>query len=252
MRKTALLFVWLGAACTDVSSPGTGTLPVVVSFLEAGKLATVSVTEFVPLGDTAGTIIRGATGRIMAGSSEYPLVQTGEQYTTLHPVAFRAGDTLRLQLWVNGTEISGHTVAPAAPQAVALSDSILRVDGAAANPFAGALRATWAREAGALYWTRIRPVPGHTTDIPGRTGRSGGSTDRPSSDTTLLIPHLAVAHYGRHVLTVYAVRREMLDLFGNGSAPGSYGPRGNLTNAIGIFTALAGDSVFFRAAPANQ
>ncbi|RNC79723.1 MAG: DUF4249 family protein [Balneola sp.] len=69
----------------------------------------------------------------------------------------------------------------------------------------------------------------------------------PSTDPSFEIVGFSLATYGLHIIKVYRVNEEYVDLFEAETQDSRdlNEPPSNIKNALGVFTAFAGDSVFF-------
>lgn len=212
--------------------------------------------------------IDNATVSISIGQELTPLdfdITTGKYTEPTGKLIVEVGQTYNLEVTVDGLTASANTVVPERPTGLELTDSVLTIPTLVLNftlrdqiqdLFENeVISLTWDPVAGRSYFVVIETQeseldPILPEEIPAQSVellQSFRFISAPSTASSFDIIGIALETYGRHVAKVYSVNQEYVDLF-NSSTQDSRDlnePPSNITNALGIFSAFAVDSLEF-------
>ena len=244
---------------------------VIEAFLYAGEpVWDIKVKEIVPLEslDTIDLPITDAIVTLQKGSSTYSLEfnpQTGKYQYNAGDLEVRTGDKFNLSVIVNDREATSQTIIPSLPENVNLSDNKVIIPtltlsfGLRDQIFElfneARISLNWQNTDGESYYVAIDKrvididpiLPEQIPDEAKELISSFRFISEPSQDSSFDIIGVSLETYGLHVAKVYRVNPEYEDLFNNleQDSRDLNEPPSNIVNALGIFTAFAGDSVFF-------
>ena len=273
MKATYLFFLCLMLtllACDELEQPPTNKF-VVEAFITADQaISDIKIKESSDLiADTLLDVpISDATVRLISGNENVLLSfnsNSGKYFLDGRDFDITSGQTYELLIEANGVNATATTVVPEPPTGLQLSGTVLTIPPLAFN---FGLRAqiqqlfseeritfSWASTPGGAYFVVIETLeaeldPILPPQIPEQSQELLGSfrfISAPSEDNSFEIIGIALETYGRHVARVYRVNQEYVDLFNSATQDSRdlNEPPTNLTNALGIFTAFAVDSLEF-------
>lgn len=212
--------------------------------------------------------IDNATVSISIGQELTPLdfdIATGKYVEPTGRFIVESGQTYHLEVTVDGLTATAITEVPERPTGLELSDSVLTIPTLVLSftlrdqiqdLFENeVITLTWDPVADRSYFVVIETqeseldpilpeqIPPQSVELL----QSFRFISAPSTATSFNIIGIALETYGRHVAKVYSVNQEYVDLF-NSSTQDSRDlnePPSNITNALGIFSAFAVDSLEF-------
>ena len=271
MRTTRLLISLATAgalvACSDsVPLISEADDIVVQAYLYAGEpLDDVRVTATIPIdSDTTGAPpINDASILVTVAGTAYELVPSagdsgyyhypGEDFVAL------PGDAATLHVASGEVLASAETVVPAPPTGIAISDTLLGVAeiagmGPSALEDMDEIEVTWTNEGDNLHFVVIECLEENPEPVvdDGMVFFKGGVrrfVSQPTTAEQYRIRGLQLTYIGRHKAILYRVNQEYADLY-VGREQDSRDlnePLTNIENGLGVFSAFAGDSVFFHA-----
>ena len=274
MRNSCLILLvslmMLGIAC-DEETMNTSDNYVIEAFIVANEsIDNVTIKGILPLERVVpqDESITDAQVRIIHDNEEADLEfdQVSRKYVNPEgDFAVNVGGIYRLEVNVDGREATAETVVPNPPTGVTLSDTEIIIPQLTVNPQLGdQIRALFDEARLTFSWDAI---PGQSffvvierkedqldpilpEQIPVNTRQLIGEfrfISEPSDDNSFEIIGVALETYGLHVAKVFTVNQEYIDLFENleQDSRDLNEPPSNISNALGIFTAFAVDSVEF-------
>jgi len=244
---------------------------VIEAFLYAGEpVRDVRVKEIADLEgtDTTEVPIQDAIVTLTEGSNSYSLeynMGTGKYEYNGNDLEIRTGDEFNLSVIVNEREATGQTIVPSRPENVNLSDNKVIIPtlvlslGLRDQIFElfneARISVNWKNTDEESFYVAIDKrvqdidpiLPELIPDDARELITSFRFISEPSQDSSFDIVGVSLETYGLHVAKVYRVNPEYEDLFNNleQDSRDLNEPPSNIVNALGIFTAFAGDSVFF-------
>lgn len=263
----AMLPVLFVSACTDQSPlvPETD-LVVMQAYLFAGQSVTeIRLTSQLPLGsnDSLAPAISDASVYLTRNDTRYALEPTPDREGYYHypgtDLAVNPGDEFLLEVDYYGRVASANTTVPEAPVAVSASPSQLEVTSFSMGGGGGwwergdtsqaAVEVTWSNPDGESFYvtmenTEVDPEAIVDFDIDIPFSRPQRFVSIPVNNSEYRITRGSVTHFGRHVVRVYHVNREYVDLYlsRNQDTRELNEPLTNVDNGLGIFTAFNSDS----------
>lgn len=253
--------------CTDETVLESEYNSVVVSaFLYAGEpVNDVSITSSLLLGsqDTLAPPISDANVVIIKDGIEYALPADPERegyYKYIgEDLIVKSEDIFQIKINYSGENISGETVVPMKPENVTISDAVLELPNmvnfdprtGGFNPEDYQLVVNWDNPDGSLYYVVLDNL--EEDPEPVSSSRFGGKFRRfisaPAPTSQYVINMSAVTHMGDHMAIVYKVNREYADLYESREQDSRNlnEPLTNIENGLGVFSAFASDTVYFKA-----
>lgn len=191
--------------------------------------------------------------------------RTGKYFLDGEDFNINSNDSYSIIIEANGTEATASTVVPEAPTGLELSRGALIIPTLTLNfGLRQQIQELFNEEVITLTWTAIpersyfvviehleeeldpillQEIPEESLELIG----SFRFISAPSEIASFDIIGIALETYGRHVAKVYTVNQEYVDLFNSATQDSRdlNEPPSNVSNALGIFTAFAVDSVEF-------
>jgi len=233
-------------------------IPVIQAFLVPGESPEVTITRIIPYaaeeGDTVAIPLSGLEVMLVVHGLDYTLKEdsAGSGIYRLAEGAslIRPGDTVEFQTDYKGTVITSSTLVPTAPASLKMSAETLYYS--SGNPSswlsAGEIVLTWDNPEEDFYYitienieTTLTPLNTMAADMP----KFGSSP--PSKGNQFRIGMRNITYFGTHRVIIYHVNPEFAELFDNPgmSTVALTEPPSNISNGLGIFTALNPDTLFF-------
>lgn len=235
---------------------------VVQAFLFTGEpVSQVSVMGVLPIDADSTAVpepITDASIRLTRDGVQYELVPTNEKPGFYHDpsgtLPVEVGDHFQLEVTWRGQVATAETVVPETPTGLVLSSDSLEPPepgSGPGGPFSSGIVARWGNPETELHYVVVDNVEADPEPVP-----SSGIISR-VAPRIILPPTLAdssfvnarnLTHLGRHRVSLYRVNREYADLY-RGLRQDSRDlnePPSNIDGALGVFSAFASDSAFFR------
>lgn len=236
---------------------------VVQAFLFAGEPVTqVTVTEVLPIDADSGAVpepINDASIRLIRRGVPYPLVSTDGSPGSYHypgsDLAVEVGDHFELEVRWRDQIATAETVVPPPPIGLELSDESLNAPSFGGGPGGGfssdRLVARWSNPDDELHYVVVEnvatdPEPVRDADAPTSFARRIILPPTPADSS--FVSARSLTHFGKHRVTLYRVNDEYADLY-RGLRQDSRDlnePPSNIVGGLGVFSAFASDSAFFR------
>jgi hypothetical protein len=225
--------------------PQSDTLRVSVRFMIAYS-ASEDDTVQLPVSNIPVYLIHGSDSLLMVENPE----ESGNYFLSSSLLNLQPKDTLRLFGVYEETVFRSETVIPDGIQLLAISSSNLyyTVGDPRSMLSSSGLTVSWENTASDFYYVVVEntetdpePLNEMVADMPVM------SFAMPSQADQFVISMRNIRYFGNHRVVVYHVNPEYADLFDNGELTSNAitRPPGNVDNAMGIFTALTSDTVFF-------
>jgi hypothetical protein len=225
--------------------PQSDTLSVSVRFMIAYS-ASEDDTVQLPVSNIPVYLIHGSDSLLMAENQKEP----GNYILTSGSLNLQPGDTIRLFGVYGETLFRSSTVIPEEIESLAISSSSLyyTVGDPRSMLSSAGLTVSWDNKASDFYYVVVEntetdpePLNEMVADMPVM------SFAMPSQADQFVISMRNIRYFGDHRVVIYHVNPEYADLFDNGELTSNAitRPPGNVDNAMGIFTALTTDTVFF-------
>ena len=266
----ALAGMAVAAACDDTPVLPDTELLVVRAYLFAGQaVEDVQLTLAVPLSAEDQTIppVTDAVVTLRRDGTAYALVPNpglaGFYQYLGDDLTVEPGDVFDLEISFQGGSVTATTTVPSPPAGVALSSDVLEVQqggfggggrGGGGGGFQpGALTVRWDNPGGGLFYAAVDNIeesPVAFGQGPGNfPGRPTRFTSAPTAADSLPILQFSLTHFGMHRVLLFQVNQEYADLFlGRIQDTRDLNePPSNITGGLGVFSAFAADSAFFRA-----
>ena len=270
--KTLYLLICLAgiAACDELEQPTSNPF-VVEAFLTADQQVNdIKIKAAGDLNDEEipDLPIDDATIRLMSETDDVLLTYdegTGKYFLDGEDFNINSNDSYSIVIEANGAQATASTTVPEVPTGLELSENTLTIPTLALN-FGlrqqsrdlfneEVITLTWTAVPGRSYFVVIEHLeenldPILPQEIPEESLELLGSfrfISAPSEVASFDIIGIALETYGRHVAKVYMVNQEYVDLFNSATQDSRdlNEPPSNVTNALGIFTAFAVDSLEF-------
>ena len=262
------LFILLG--CEELEQPATNQF-VVEAFITAGEpINNIKIKESASLdAEVLEDIpIADATIRLFSGSSEVTLdynTSTSKYFLGEGDFNIEIGGEYSIQIDLGDVSATAETIVPEQPTGLTLSDTVLVVPTLRLSPsLREQFETLFEEERSTLIWDG---VPGRSyyvvietqeeeieqilpSEIPQESLDLIASfrfISEPSEETSFDIIAVALETYGKHVAKVYTVNEEYAELFNSATQDSRdlNEPPSNVTNALGIFSSFAVDSIEF-------
>jgi len=259
------------SACTDESPlVPDDSLVMLRAYLFAGQPVTeIRLTAALPLGseDSTAPTIDDAQVTLTKDGGRYLLEPTSGRPGFYHyagsDLVVETGDEFGIEVAYYGKLATATTTVPPAPVQIGANPEELVVEPLGSGGFGfgrgfmddtTAIQVTWQNDDGGSYYVALEnvetdpePIDDFSDDFPG-----GGQFERvrfvsiPVSNEEYRITGRSVTYYGRHLVTVYRVNPEYVDLFltRNQDSRDLNEPLTNVAGGLGIFTAFNSDSTF--------
>jgi hypothetical protein len=237
---------------------------VISAFLYADEqVDNIQITSTLSLGseDTLAPPINNANVVLIKEEIRYPLEQTMEKpgyYTYLeNDLQVLSGDEFRIEVQYNDDLAFGETTVPDKPQNVSISSTFLGIPeitlfdirSGTINIDDYTLLISWDNDDGALYYVAVDNLDADPQlifeDLPAGGPKRFISSPAPTSEYKINL--FTITHFGNHRAIVYKVNREYADLYESREQDSRNlnEPLTNITNALGVFSAFASDTVYF-------
>jgi hypothetical protein len=254
-----ILAVLFNASCEQVENiQKVADIPVIQAFLVPGKSPVIKITRIIPYsaeeGDTLATPIPDLEVFLMVRGVEYILPEdssgSGSYQLAAGDNIVSPGDTIELHTNYKGTLVAATTVVPSALASLTMSTNILYYT--SGNPSTwlsgGEIELTWDNPNEDYYYVTVQNMetdPTPLNDMALNMPRFGSSP--PSTGNQFRIGMRNVTYFGTHQVIIYHVNHEFAELFDN---PGMSSvtltePPTNISNGLGIFTAMNPDTLYF-------
>jgi len=225
--------------------PQSDTLSVSVRFMIAYS-ASEDDTLQLPVSNIPVYLIHGTDSLLMRENPNEP----GDYFLSSGSVSLGPKDTIRLYGVYEETVFRSSTIIPEGIQSLAISNNSLyyTVSDPRSMLEAGNITVSWDNSASDYYYVIVENTETDpeslnemVADMPMM------SFAFPSQADEFVISMRNIRYFGRHRVVVYHVNPEFADLFDNGELTSNTitQPPGNVENAMGIFTALTTDTVYF-------
>lgn len=225
--------------------PQSDTLSVSVRFMIVYS-ASEDDTVQLPVNNIPVYLIHGTDSLLMPENPDQP----GSYILHSGSMSLQPKDTIGLYGVYEQTIFRSSTVIPDGVQSLAISATSLyyTVSDPRSMLSAGELTISWDNSASDFYYVIVEnteddpePLNEMLADMPMM------SFAYPSQADQFAISMRNIRYFGKHRVVVYHVNPEFADLFDNGELTSNAitQPPGNVENAMGIFTALTSDTVFF-------
>lgn len=262
------LFLGIGGCSADqVFAPPDPDSFVVQAFLFAGEpVSHVTVTGVLPVDADSTAVpepITDASVWLTREDVRFELVPTEGQAGSYHDatgaVSVEPGDHFRLEVRWREQVATAETVVPLPPTGLALSADSLAAPsteggpgGGFGDPFSAAsVVARWSNPGTELHYVVVDNVESDPEPVP-----SSGLVSRvapriilpPTPSDSSYVSARSLTHLGLHRVRLYRVNGEYADLY-RGLQQDSRDlnePPSNIDGALGVFSAFASDSAFFR------
>jgi hypothetical protein len=237
---------------------------VISAFLYADEpIENIQVTTTLPLEseDTLAPPIINAEVVLIKNGTRYSLVQTLEKPGFYNypenDLQVLSGDEFRIEVSYNDDLAYGETSVPDKPQNVSISSAFLGIPeitifdvrSGTINIDDYTLLISWDNNDGTLYYVVVEnlemdPAP-IFEDLPAGNPKRFISSPAPTSEYKINL--FTVTHFGSHRAIVYKVNQEYADLYESREQDSRNlnEPLTNITNALGVFSAFASDTVYF-------
>ena len=268
ITSLSLTIVLMGfIACTEETTLESEYSSIVVSaFLYEGEpVNDVSITSTLPLGsqDTLAPPVSDANVVIIKGEAEFALSPDPERAGFYNYIGddliVDSEDVFKIRITYSGEQLSGETIVPLKPENVTISDVVLELPDmnnfdprtGGFNPDDYQLVVSWDNPDGSLYYVVLDNL--EEDPEPVSSSRFGGKFSRfisaPAPTSQYVINMSAVTHMGDHMAIVYKVNREYADLYESREQDSRNlnEPLTNIENGLGVFSAFASDTVYFKA-----
>ncbi len=225
--------------------PKSDTLSVSVRFMIAYS-ASEDDTVQLPVSNIPVYLIHGTDSMLLKENPQEP----GNYVLSTGSLNLHSMDTIRLFGVFEETVFRSFTVIPYEIQSLAMSSSSLyyTVGDPRSMLSSAGLTVSWDNTASDFYYVVVEntetdpePLNEMVADMPVM------SFAMPSQADQFVISMRNIRYFGDHRVVVYHVNPEFADLFDNGELTSNAitRPPGNVENAMGIFTALTSDTVYF-------
>lgn len=237
------------------------------------RVENIRLTMLAPYGgDTqASDPVSDAAISIDDGTSRWELISSddsGHYHCPDTTLATQAGKTYTITIEHSNKNITASTVVPERPTGLSLSESVLYIDTALTmqermeqmreGEDASGITLSFANPLSLLHYVTIENVDPAPVDIPmdslpGGMFRGARFLSAPFSADTYVITYMNLTQFGKHKIVLYRVNQEYADLydFREQDSRSLNEPKTNVTNGLGIFTAVNCDSIFFEAKAAQ-
>jgi Domain of unknown function (DUF4249) len=264
----SLLLMYISYACSPVPEIEINNY-VVEGYLFAGRpVREITIKTLIPLSNPEGKseVIETAMVMVKKEDETFPLTfnpNTGMYEYKVNDLDVLPLDVLELEVDVNGRIATATTTVPTPPVGLEISKNqmvIPKINSGAdflnGNPLEDAeILASWRNPDQALHYAVIEfrgntlePIlPPDVQEVVDGILEDFAIITVPSTDTTLTVLGATLPSYGQYVITVYKVNQEYADLYKSETQDSRdlNDPPSNIINARGIFSAFAGDSIFF-------
>ena len=255
--KIILLFcicAYLSSCKKDAAAPTYVDTPIVQAFLQVGSPALVNVSKLIPYDPNAQNSqsnIDGLDLHIISGNNNHTLNSIGGGNYVDSSLIITDTATYLLQFNYNGKLVSATTKALSKPQGFTQSATVITITqipvGQSSFGFNSSLpppiTLNWSNPDNSYYIvvvqnTETNPVLINLNDTTAATLRV--FRNEPTQDVTSLLNARQFKYYGNHTITLYHVLSDYADLYKNSgvSSQNLTTPTTNITNGLGIFTAI--------------
>lgn len=233
-------------------------IPVIEAFLVPDQAPVISITRIIPYAaEGADTIAIPISDLIVylkvrqleyklpedsAGSGKYRLAEGGYLITP--------GDTVEFHTEYKGTLLTATTVIPTITKNLAMSTDVLYYSSGDPSTWlsGGEIDLTWDNPNNDFYYITIQNIetsPTPLNDMAADMPKFASSS--PSSGNQFQIGMRNISYFGTHRIIVYHVNHEFAELFDNPgmSSVALTEPPTNVTNGLGVFTAMYPDTLYF-------
>lgn len=247
------------AACEEVQyTQEAADIPVVESFLVPGHPPVIKITRIIPYAaeeaDTVAVPISGIEVVLTINGLEHNLYEDSAGSGRYKPadttVSVKPGDSVFFSADYKGTTLSAGTEVPSPPANLTLSDDVLYYTMGDPSTWlsAGEIELSWDNPEEDFYYitvTNIETDPVALNEMAEDMPKFASSS--PSTGDQFKIGMRNVTYFGTHQVIIYHVNHEFAELFDNPdmSSVGLTEPPTNVTNGLGIFTAMYPDTVYF-------
>ena len=233
-------------------------IPVIQAFLVPGQSPVIKITRIIPYsaeeGDTVATPIPDLKVFLKVNGLEYILPEDSagsgiyQLATGINLVS--PGDTIEFHTDYKGALVGASTVVPSAPASLTMSKEILYYT--SGNPSTwlsgGEIELTWDNPNEDYYYITVQNMetdPTPLNDMAVNMPKFGSSP--PSTGNQFRIGMRNVTYFGTHQVIIYHVNHEFAELFDNPgmSSVALTEPPTNISNGLGIFTAMNPDTLYF-------
>ncbi|MEM9327224.1 MAG: DUF4249 family protein [Bacteroidota bacterium] len=257
-------------SCEDLERPNTDQF-VVEAFITAGLPIDdikIKKTALLSVDSLPDVPITSAQVRVLSTESDVLLSydpDAGKYFADDFALSIESFEQYRIEIDVEGTSAFAMTTVPEPPTGLTLSDTELIVPQLRLTlALRDQIETLFEEERITLSWD---PIPGRSffvvietqeeqldpilpQEIPEESLELLSSfrfISEPSEATSFEIIAIALETYGRHVAKVFTVNEEYVDLFNSATQDSRdlNEPPSNMSNALGIFTAFAVDSLEF-------
>lgn len=255
-----LFFILIFAvACEEVEyTQEAADIPVIESFLVPGQAPMVKITRIIPYAageaDTVAVPISGIEVILTINGLDHNLLEnsagSGLYTPTDTTILVNPGDSVYFSAVYKGTLLTAGTVVPSAPANLTLSDDVLYYTMGDPSTWlsAGEIELSWANPEEDFYYITVANIetdPVALNEMAEDMPKFASSS--PSTGDQFKIGMRNVTYFGTHQVIIYHVNNEFAELFDNPgmSSVGLTEPPTNVTNGLGIFTAMYPDTVYF-------
>ena len=235
---------------------------VISAFIYEGQpVDDIEVTSTLSLGasDSIAPPIEDASVSLLRNGISYALdpdpSRPGYYYSPGTGLQIYSGDHFKIEVTYNNVTAYGETDVPLKPMNVSLSDSILTVP-QQTFPFQGgdpsdnSILLSWINDDAELFYVVLENTESDPEPIIGdsRFGKFRRFISSPAKVSEFLISPRSVTYLGNYQGIVYRVNQEYADLYESRQQDSRQlqEPISNIQNALGVFSAFASDTVYFR------
>ncbi len=251
----ALIAISFFACKKDSVSTNDYVRPVVEGFLVPGKSVLVKVYYQKYLDDTIsyGFPITGLKLKISDGSQTIELSESSSgSYTYADTNFVAANKSYTLSFDYNNTLVSSKTTVPSKPENFVTSDSLQQVPvfsfGGSSETFVP-VTLSWSNTSSGYYMMVIKNTESSRTSLNPRNSSSYRDSELTLGQVSSYQTQPMMFNYlGRHKLILFHINKEYVDALNNngGSSLNLTDPYTNITNGLGIFTAMQSDTLNMR------
>jgi Domain of unknown function (DUF4249) len=249
----------------ETLKPPVNELVVVRGYLQANMpFSGLNISSTLDLGspDTVGPPVRDAVVHIIRGETCYELIHRGKgdyssptnPYTPDCPdcgLVLTAGDTINLEVFHFGKVATASTVIPPQPHNLTMaSSSVVTPPATGGAPTGDAFEISWELEGEYWFYLEFSRIGGTHLPVDGGDVFFGYVPTRKTeliSTRRFVVTWDMLPYYGHWRVNVVAVSREYVELYltRNQDSRDLNEPVSNVTNGLGIFTAINSDRLEF-------
>jgi len=253
------LFMLITASCAQAEyTQEASDIPVVEAFLVPGHSPVITITRIIPYaaeeGDTVAVPISGLVVFLKVKGLEYVLPEdsagSGNYRLAEGSNLISPGDTVEFHTEYKGTPIAASTVVPSAPANLTMSTDILYYTTGDPSTWlsAGEIDLAWDNPEEDFYYITVQNIETDPTVLNEMAeDMSKFSSSSPSTGDAFRIGMRNITYFGTHQVIIYHVNHEFAELFDNPgmSTVALTEPPTNISNGLGIFTAMNPDTLYF-------